>query len=167
MATITGIVNSDEYAAAYVSEPATKLDVTLNYGKLRYISASYTFDAADELGVSGTIKLFKMPKGARVFNMYATAPAAGATGEATIGWLASVETDENGTVLEAADADGFYTADQFDPGDAALDRRVIASTRPGLLKKFAAEVDVQLVGTEITADSGGDTWLIEALVIVE
>ena len=45
------------------AEPSSKLDVTLNYGKVRYISDSYTVPAADQVGTSAVINMFKIPKG--------------------------------------------------------------------------------------------------------
>lgn len=121
-------------------------------GRVRFIRATYTVPTADELGVGAKVHLCDIPKGARVVDMRAEAPDAGATGEAKIGW------DGGYNSGETADDDGFYTADQFDPGDAAITNKQIDSTRPGLYKQFDDRVKVELVVTEITADSGGDTW---------
>lgn len=152
------------------TEPATALDVTLNYGKIRYISDSYTIPTADELGTSAAINFFKIPKGARIIEMMLTAPVDGgspATGQLNVGWLDSVERDANGTVLEAADADGFYVNTVADIGNGALARLQVAATRPGYRKKFAAEVQVQAACAEATTSSGDAVILLEAYIVVE
>lgn len=166
MATLSGRLDAVG-AALLTAEPEVRQDVTLNYGRLRYISDEYVIPTADELGTSAVVNFFEIPKGARVIEMFATADASGATGSATIGWDASEETDENGTVLEAADPDGFYTAAQFDPGNAALVRLAMAATEAGHRKLFAAKVQVTATVTQITADGGDDTWLLEAYIIVD
>lgn len=121
-------------------------------GRVRFIRATYTKAATDELGVGAKIHLCDIPKGARVIDMYAEAPTAGATGEAKIGW------DAGYSSLETADDDGFYTSDEFDPGDAAITNKKIAYDRPGLYKQFDDRVKVECVVTEITASSAADTW---------
>jgi len=166
MATLSGRLSAVG-AALLTAEPEVKQDVSLNYGRMRYISDSYTIPSADELGTSAVVNFFEMPEGARVLEMFATAGASGATGAATIGWDASGESDDTGVVLEAADPDGFYTAVQFDPGGGALARLAMASTVAGFRKLFAARVQVTATVTEITADGGGDTWLLEAYIVVD
>ncbi|RLA39998.1 MAG: hypothetical protein DRR06_18160 [Gammaproteobacteria bacterium] len=166
MSTLSGRLYADG-ATLLNQEPEAKQDVTLNYSRLRYISDGYTKSASDELGTSAVVNFFTMPKGARLIEMFATAPTAGVTGEADLGWDASVETDEYGVVLEAADADGFYTSDQFDPGDAAFTRKAIDSARPGYRKLFGAAVQVTATVTEITASSAADEWLLEAYITVD
>lgn len=152
------------------AEPSTALDVTLNYGKMRYISDSYTIPTADELGTSADIYFFKIPKGARVIEMMLTVPIDGgapATGQLDIGWLASTEEDENGTAIEAADADGFYAKTVADFGAGALARLQVAATRPGYRKKFEAEVQVVASCEEATTSSGDAVILLEAYIVVE
>jgi hypothetical protein len=169
MATLSGQLYADN-ATLKRTEPATALDVTLNYGKIRYISDSYTCPTADEFGTSAVINFFKIPKGARVLEMMITAPVDGgspATGQFDVGWLASVETDANGTVLEAADADGFYVSTVADVGAGALARLQVAATRPGYRKKFAAEVQVQADCAEATLDYGTKVILLEAYIVIE
>jgi|SRR5690349_11953917 len=169
MATIAGVVYADGATDRH-SEPVEALDVTLNYGKIRYVSDSYTIPAADELGTSALINFFKIPKGARVIEMKVTAPVDGgspATGQLDIGWLDSVEVDSTGTVLEAADADGFFTGAQADFGNGALARLAMAASRPGYRKKFAAEVQVQAACIEASTSSSSAAILLEAWMVVE
>lgn len=169
MAVLSGTLYATN-ATAKQAEPSSKVDVTLDYGKLRYVSDSYTIPTDDELGTSALINFFKIPKGARVIEMMVTAPVDGgtpATGQLDIGWLASTEVDEDGTALEAADPDGFYVKEVADFGADALARLAMAATRPGYRKKFAAEVQVQADCQEATTDSGGATILLEAYLVVE
>lgn len=130
-------------------------------GRVRFIRGIYAIDTDDELGVGAKIHMCDLPKGARVVNMYADAPDAGATGEAKIGWDAGYNSGET------ADDDGFYTADQFDPGDAAITNKKIDASRPGLYKAFDDRVKVELVVTEVTADSGGDTWAVNIWYVLD
>lgn len=151
------------------SEPTEKIDVTLQYGRMRYISDSYTIPTADELGTDAEIQFFKVPKGARILEMFFTAPQdASSSGQLNIGWEASEELDSDGDPLEAADPDGFYIgSSQADFGGGALSRLAIAATRPGYRKKFAAEVQVVGDVVEATTDSGDSELLLEAYIVVD
>lgn len=165
MAVVIGTVYAAN-AALTRQEPKEMIDVTLNYSKLRYISDSYTF-AVDAIGTDDAINFFKIPKGARVIEMMLTIPEDDASGQFNIGWLASEEEDENGSAIEAADADGFYVNTVADFGEAALSRLAIAASRPGYRKKFEAEVQVQADCAEVTTAMDGKTMFIEAYIVVE
>jgi hypothetical protein len=147
------------------SVPSNKLDITSNYGRIRVLYDSYTVATADEFGTSGLIRLFTIPKGARVLDFEVSAEASGATGIYDLGWAASEELDSNGVAVEAADPDGFIQ--QVDPGAAAINRQVMPSTRPGYMKKFAAAVEVQADFTEATADAGDDTYEFVCYIAVD
>lgn len=152
MATITSTTLKSNLIANEEAVPSVKNTPNEQGGRVRFVRATYTIDAADELGVGAKIHLFDIPKGARVVDFRAEAPASGATGEAKIGHDGGYNSDET------ADDDAFYTSNQFDPGDAAITNKQIASTAAGLYKEFADKVKVELEVTEITADAGGDTW---------
>jgi hypothetical protein len=160
MATLTTVKSSQ--ITSLESVPSSALDVTQNYGGLRVLYGSYTVDAADEFGTDGLVRLFKIPKGARVIDVEVSMEATGATGIFDLGWAASAELDENGSPVEAADADGFIQ--QVDPGAAAINKQKMPSTRPGYLKKFSAEVEVQADWTEASADAGTDTLEVVAII---
>lgn len=147
------------------NEPSEMLDVTLNYSKLRYIADSYTLEA--EAALDDRINMFKIPKGARVIEMFISAPSDGTSGQYDVGWLASEEEDDNGSPVVAADPDGFYAGSVADTGGGALARLAMAATAAGYRKKFAAEVQVQLDVVEATTASTGDTILLEAYIVVE
>lgn len=169
MATLAGTYYAAN-ATLRRAEPSTALDVSLNYGKIRYISDSYTVPTADEFGTSAVVNFFVIPKNSRVINMWLTAPVDGgspATGQFNIGWLASEELDADGVALEALDADGFYVNTVADVGAGALARLAIAATRPGYRKKFAAAVQVQAACAEATLDYGDAVILLEAYLVVE
>lgn len=163
MATLTTVSGAN--VTLKESVPAEKLDVSTNYGRVRVLYDSYAVDTADEFGTSGLIRLFEIPKGARLIDFEVSMPAAGATGIFDIGWAASDELDSDGNPLEAADADGIIQ--QVDPGAAAVNRQKMLSTVPGYMKKFAGAVEVQADCTEATADSGGDTFEFLALIVVD
>ena len=139
--------------------PVDKLDVTQNYGKLRVLYDSYLVPTASELAVADVVRFFTIPKGARLISCEVSMEASGATGIFNLGWAAS--SDGN----EAADDDGIIAL--ADPGGAALVGQKMLQTRPGYMRKFAAEVEVQASFTEATADSGGDTLEVMAIVAVE
>ena len=157
MATLTTVKGANTTLKENV--PADKLDVTQSYGKLRVLYDSYTVDAADEFGTSGVIRLFTIPKGARLISCEASMPASGATGKFNLGWAASADG------AEAVSANGIIAL--ADPGEAAVDKQLMLSTVAGYMKKFAGEVEVQASFTEATADSGGDTLEVMAIVAVE
>jgi hypothetical protein len=152
MATLSGNLYGTEFNNTYVAEPEVKNDVTLQHGRLRYLSGTYTIPSGDVIGTSAIIKLFKLPKGARVIECLATSDDLGTTGDLNIGWAASEETDENDVVLEAADEDGFFVA--LDVNAGAVSRTAMASTVAGYRKKFDAAVDVQVQPSEITTGAG-------------
>jgi hypothetical protein len=157
MATLTTV--SSDQIALQEADPSVKLDVTVNYAKLRVLVGSYTVDAADEFGTDGLVRLFKIPAGARLIDCEVSMEAAGATGIFNLGWAASADG------VEDADADGIIAA--ADPGAAALNRQKMPSTSPGYLKKFASEVEVQADWTEASADSGEDTLEVVAIIAVD
>jgi hypothetical protein len=147
------------------AEPSVKIDASQEYGKLRIMYDSYTVDSADEFGTSGLIRMMKIPKGARLIDAEVSMPASGATGQFEVGWADSADLDEDGNAVEAADPNGIFTTQ--DPGDAAVDRSRMLSTVPGYMKRFDAEVEVQVDFTEATADSGGDTLELALIISVE
>lgn len=153
--------------AALRAEPESKQQVSLNYGKLRYMADSYTIPAADELGTDAVIEFFTIPKGARVIEMMFSASAdGGTTGKLEVGWEASVEEDSSGVALEAADPDGFFTSTQCD-WSSALARLKCVVAQAGYRKKFAAAVKVVGDCKEATTDSGSNVLLLEAFIVVE
>ncbi len=139
--------------------PVDKLDVTQNYGKLRVLYDSYTVPSANEIASADVIRFFTIPKGARLISCEVSMPASGATGIFNLGWSASADGNE------VADANGIIAL--ADPGGAALEKQLMLSTVDGYMKRFAGEVEVQATFTEITADSGGDTLEVMAIVSVE
>lgn len=163
MATLTTVKGANLTERETV--PSVKNDVTMSYGKLRVLYDSYTVDTADEFGTDGLVRLFTIPKGARLIHCEVSMQASGATGIFDLGWAASAELDSAGTAIEAADADGIIAA--VDPGAAAIEKQLMPSTRPGYMKKFSASVEVQADWTEISADSGTDTLEVMAFISVE
>jgi hypothetical protein len=164
MATLTTVKGANVTLKENV--PSEKIDVTMNYANLRVLYDTYTVDAADEFGTDGLLRLFTIPKGARLINFEVSCPATGATGIFDVGWAASVEKlPGTSTPVEAADPNGIL--EQVDPGAAAVNQQRMPSTVPGFMKKFAAEVEVQADFTEATADAGTKTLEFVAIIAVD
>lgn len=164
MATLTTVKGAN--LTLKENSPSSALDVTMNYAKLRVLYDSYTVDTADEFGTSGLVRLFTIPKGARLIDCEVSMEASGATGIFDLGWAASADLIAGtATPVEAADPDGIIAA--VDPGAAAINRQKMPSTVPGYMKKFAAAVEVQADFSEATADSGTDTLEVMAIIAVE
>ena len=160
MATLSGD-QSGVNRALTDSEPSVKLAVIDQGGSLRRLYDSFTVPAADELGTSSFVLFSKLPQGAKIVSARINAPASGATGSGTVGWRAS----DNGD--EVADLDGLYTATQFDPGNAAIDRLEANQTEAWYNKKFDGEVQLVIDITQITADAGGDKWELEVFYVMD
>jgi hypothetical protein len=140
---------TDHYSKAYVSDPSEAVDPGQVTGNVRVLYAEYT-PVANVIGTADVIKLFKLPKGARVINAAVKAPSLGTTGIMTLGHAASVD------AVESAASAAFIPAASLDAGgQAVLGLPTAAST--GIAKKFAAEVDVQIAFTEATDAALGDT----------
>ena len=80
----------------------------------------------------------------------------GTTGAINVGWAASAELNSSGSAVEAASAAGFFSA--LDINTAAAQQNmsdVSGAAVAGYLKKFSAEVDVQMAPSTVwTATSG-------------
>ena len=133
-------IYSSGYNSAYVAVPSAKIAKGEFNGDIKCAFASYTLLADATSG--DVLKLFKLPKGARVLDFKVNCPDLGSTGVMDFGWAAAVELDSAGVTLEAADADGFIV-DQDVSGQASIGIPVAGV--PGLHKQFAGEVDAQLL----------------------
>lgn len=154
MATLTTVYGANA-TLQQNQEPVEKVIAGNDYGRVRVLYDSYTVGADDEFGTSGLINMMKIPKGATLLYGRVSMPASGANGQFEVGWAAGANGDES------ADPNGIFATQ--DPGDAAVDAEM-PSTRPGYMKTFSEEVQVQVDFTEATADSGGDT--IELLLFI-
>ena len=138
-----------EYNGVYNAVPMDQMENPKGGGKT--IRKHFTFEApTTPPSLSDVIYLAKIPKSALVTDLVFKHSDMGSTGDLDIGWLASKEKDQAGTVLEAADVDGFFVA--VDVNAAAGIKRmssVAGAAVPGFLKKFKAEVD--LVATVVEA----------------
>lgn len=137
----------NNYKLAYVDVPAKQIGVGEQAGRKRILFDSHTFAAAVN-PIADVIKIGKLPKGARVLEAVVSSQSLGTTGILNLGWAASADG------LEAASAAGFITG--ADAGGQAV-KALMAAGAAGLGKKFAAEVDVQLVLTEATDGALGDS----------
>lgn len=134
---------------------ANKIPAGESKGRVRVHRDSYTF-LANASVVGDTIDVGpKLPVGARIVDTIVHIPASlGTTGIWDFGWAASSD------AVEAADADGFVVA--ADGGGQAA-KSLCGAGRPGLNKQFAAEVQPQLICTEVNQAALGKT--IEATIL--
>ena len=145
MATLYG----NQYSDAYVEVPASKI----NSGDFNGIPQVIYFDYNVPGSVPSNddvIKLCKLPKGARVLDANLVLPDLGDTTVLELGWAASEETS-GGSAVEAADPDGFMASIDGDVAADAFSMKTLAEAgtiAAGLLKKFDAEVDVQIKVTD-------------------
>lgn len=163
MATLTTVKGKN--VALMDTVPMPKLPAGDHYGKLRVLYDSYTVLAADEFGTDGLIKLFKIPKGATLVDFEVDIPATGSTGQFVVGWAASEEKDSDGAAVVTASANGIFTT--LDPGDGAVANQRMLTSAAGYMKRFNAEVEVQVDCTEATADAGEKTLRFKATIAVE
>jgi hypothetical protein len=157
MAVLTTVLAAN--AALVAGEPVEQIPANMNYGKLRVLYDEYVKPSGDTFGTDGLIKMFKIPKGARLLDFEFSCPDSGTTGIVDIGWAASADG------VEAADADGIIAA--LDINAAAVNRAKMPSTRPGYAKKFSSEVEVQVDFTQATTATTADTFKAMAIIAVE
>ena len=156
MAALAGEKQTDLYTQMVVTKGAPKVHAQDVFGKVRYIGSTYTVGSGDNLGTTALLKMFQIPKGAKVIDVALTTAKMGTAGDLDIGWAASAELDENGDAIEAASADGFFA--DTDVNAAAVERRKAAVSAAGVLKRFDAAVDVEITVPEATT-AGGDVTL--------
>lgn len=140
------------HTKAFQNNPSEKIGVGEQAGRLRVAYDSYDFSAV--ITTSDSLKMMKLPKGARVIEVRVNSDDLGTTGTLNIGWEAGANGDE------AADADGFFAA--LDVKAAAVNTSMskAGSRQPGLNKKFAEEVQVAIVPAEDTTATSGTIELI-------
>ena len=149
-------IYSSGYNSAYVAVPSAKIAKGDFNGEVQSAFASYTLLADATSG--DVLKLFKLPKGARVLDWKVNCPDLGSTGVMDFGWAAAAELDSAGVTLEAADDDGF-NVDQDVSGQASIVGPLAGV--PGLHKQFAGEVDAQL---KLPTTSGATGLIIKVAV---
>jgi hypothetical protein len=141
-----------------VDVPPTKIPPGDAGGKV--ISAyDYFAFTADLVGGTDTIKMMKIPAGARVVDVKAVfTDLDGSGGTLNIGWAAGA------TAAEAADADGFMAGvDVTSAGSISMFED--QSSRPGMFKKFTEEVQVVIAVDGDTDASSGTIYLNVQYVI--
>jgi hypothetical protein len=150
---------------ALESVPPEAIDITQNLGKLRFLYDSYVVGAGDNFGVNGLIRLFTIPKGARLIDFEVSVEDCGTTGAFTVGWAASPELDNDGIVVEGSDNAGILGS--IDCHTAAVSRSRMVSTVAGYMKKFLAEVEVQAKFSAATTAAAGNTFEFAAIIVVD
>ncbi len=149
---------SSQYKNAYVDVPAVKIASGDFNGRTQIAYFEYTVVSAPTNG--DVLKLFKLPAGARVLNAVVSHDDLGTAGVLKLGWAASAD------AVESADDDGFIVSiDVATAAQIITIHEASGAAVPGLFKKFAAEVDVQLaISTAWTATSGSIKGYIEYVI---
>lgn len=140
---------SDQFSDAYVEVPRSKINSPDANGipQIAYFSYSLPSVAPSNDDV---IKLLKIPKGARVLDLVLDLPDLGDTTVLDVGYAASAELS-GGSAVEAADDNAFLASID---GDVAKDTFSMQQAQEaggnlaGFLKKFSAEVDLQIKVTD-------------------
>lgn len=146
MATLYG----NQYNAAFVTKPSTKIAPGDVSGDIKFMFFDYTITAAPT--AADVIKLGKLPMGAKVVDAVLQFPDLGTAGVLNLGNAAGAGG------VEAADADSFLVnVDVNAAADAvSMQSQMEASgANAGYLKEFAEEVEVQIdVATAWTVTTG-------------
>jgi len=148
--------NSTEYAAAYVTEPASKLQPDKLNGKIRRIYSSITI-SGNVLAIGDTLSFCKLPANAVIIEARFQCADLGTTGVLDLGWAASADANE------AADPNGIISGMD---ATAAIDS-AMAWTDAAFNKRFAEEVDIQAVATTATDAADGLVAQVEIRYIVD
>ena len=147
----------DNYQAALVDEPSSKVSVKDLHGKKRGAYDSITLGA--EVALNDVIYIAQLPKGAKLIDARVVMPSDGTSGQYDIGWLS------NGS--DAADQDGIFAgATEVDSGAGAVDAKMLG-TAAGYHKEFANATDIVATCIEATTASSGDKLQFELEYVVE
>lgn len=153
---------SNQFKGAYVDKPMEQIKPGDISGDVRFAFFDFDITAAPTNG--DVLKLFKLPKGAKLKAFRITGPDLGSAGSLNLGWAASAEVVPGTTTpVEAANATGLISA--LDVNTAAFDGNMAAAAA-GFLKEFNAEVDIQVaVATAWTVTTGTIKGYAEYVVI--
>jgi len=150
-------LNAVNYQASRVDEPASKVSVKEQHGRLRRLYDSITLSA--ELALNDVIKAGVLPSGARVLDARLIFPNDGTSGQLDFGWAS------NG--VDAADQNGFFDgATEADFGAGAVDAKM-AGTSAGWNVEFGAETELELFCVEASTASNGNQLQWEVIYVVD
>lgn len=139
--------------------PSEKIAPSDGYGKVRALYAEYALTA--DLASGDVIKMFRIPKGARVIDMIVDLPDLDTSGGTVdIGWSKDLKNLGTSGGGEDADADGFKA--NVDVATAAIKSQLAAGSA-GFGKKFAEECDFQIT---IDGDTDATSGTIKAVLLV-
>lgn len=138
--------------------PSEKIASSDN-GKVRALYATYTLTA--DLASGDIIKMFRIPKGARVIDMIVDFPDLDASGGTVdIGWSKDLRNLGASAGGEDLDADGFKA--DVDVATAAIQSKLAVGSL-GFGKKFAEECDFQIT---IDGDTDATSGTIKAFLLI-
>jgi len=157
MATLYG----NQYNNAYVAVPSVKIGPGDVSGDTKKLYFDFTVTAAPTNG--DIIKIAKLPKNVRVYDVCMAFPDMGTAGTLELGWSASAELDSTGSAVVAASASGFLSAVDVNTAAAIVNMADVSGAAvAGFLKEFDAAVDVNITVTAAwTVTSGTIKGYIE------
>lgn len=157
MATLYG----NQFNNAYVAVPSVKIGPGDVSGETKKLYFDYTITAAPTN--ADIIKIAKLPKNVRVYDVCLAFPDLGTAGVLELGWAASAELDSSGSAVVAAAASGFLASVDVNAAAAIVNMAdVSGAAASGFLKEFDAAVDVNItVTTAWTVTSGTIKGYIE------
>lgn len=145
---------SDQYAKAYNTKPASKLEPRELNGRVRRLSAEITLGA--EILTTAQVVMAKLPANAVIIEARLIAPG-GTGGTLNLGWAAG----EN----EVADDNGIFAAIA---GNSAVDVTFdMSSATAAKNKKFSEEVDIELSASVDSVGWNGDLVELEIAYIID
>lgn len=148
------------YKAAYVTVPYTPYGPGGRFGRLRCLYDQYDLgDDAALLATADTLYMAKIPNGMRVIECWLKFGDLGTTGQIDVGWAASSD------AVEAADATGFFSNINVESAADVLLSSQDDAAPVGIMKKFAAEVNVVIaIDTATTAVDGNIDLAIMGII---
>ena len=162
MSTLTTVKGTNRTLKENV--PAEQPPSSEHYGRLRILWDKYVLATGDNFGTSGLIRLYNIPKKAKLHDAIFMTSDLGTTGVVDIGWAASSELDA-GSAVVAADADGIFAAADCKTGTPVAIH--MTGLTPGFGKTFEAEVEVQIDFTEASDGSGSRTLQLSSFIAVD
>lgn len=157
MSTLT-TVSGVNYALR-TAVPPTEIPSYDNYGRLRVLHDRYVLATGDNFGTAGLIRMFIIPKGAKVFDSIFCSADLGTTGLVDVGWAASADG------AEVADADSLFA--QADLKTATVVAVRMTGLTAGFNHLMLGSAEAQVDFTEASDGSGSRTIALTTLVSVE
>ena len=156
MTSFYGVNNTKQYQ----NVPSEMIPIGEQAGRLR---VAYDKISLSEAIAGDVLHMMKIPKGARVLDVICKFADLDSNSDGTldIGWAASSD------AVEGADADGFFNELAVHAAAGCKSMVAVGSSMVGHLKKFDAEVEVQIVPGAGVADATSGDIELSVLYVIE